>query len=231
VASIEVGASSRHQPAGASARLALGLLVVVAAFAGSWTVALANSAWFDFANGIVGARETVARGVVFSTWLVLVAAPFLITRPASLGLRTGLIGRRWREVVAVTAGAALVTWLLLRLTGATPYSDASLVIETIVVPFTEELVFRAVLLTLLLAAFARLYARRTALVLAIVTDGVAFGTAHLANAADLDVSFVVQQAGFASVLGMMCALLMVRSRSVIPAMLLHAAVNAVVVLS
>jgi hypothetical protein len=141
------------------------------------------------------------------------------------------VQQRWREVAALTAGAALVTWLLLRVTGATPYSDASLVIETVVVPFSEELLFRAVLLTLLLGAFARLHGVRLAVALAVVVNGVVFGTAHLANAATIDLAFVVQQAAFASILGVLCASVMVRTRSVFPAMLLHAAVNAVVVLA
>ena len=43
--------------------------------------------------------------------------------------------------------------------------------------------------------------------------------------------FVRDMATFASALGMACAFLMVRTRSVYPAMALHAAVNAVVVLA
>lgn len=231
MATVDVVARAGQAPLGRSARVGLTLCVVAAAFLGAWAVALLNSAWFDLANGVVQARETVARGLVFSTWLVLVAAPVLVRDPAGFGLRLGLVQRRWREVVGLTAGAALGTWLLLRVTGATPYSDASLVIETLVVPFSEELLFRAVLLTLLLGAFARLHGVRLAVAFAVVVDGVAFGTAHLANAASLDIAFVVQQAAFASVLGVLCASIMVRTRSVLPAMLLHAAVNAVVVLA
>ncbi|MEX2546651.1 MAG: CPBP family glutamic-type intramembrane protease [Chloroflexota bacterium] len=45
-----------------------------------------------------------------------------------------------------------------------------------------------------------------------------------------NLSFVLPQVLFASVLGASCAALMLRTRSVYPAMLLHAVVNAVVVL-
>ncbi|HSK53002.1 MAG TPA: CPBP family intramembrane glutamic endopeptidase [Clostridia bacterium] len=231
MATIDVVVRAGQAPLARSARLGLTLGVVAAAFLGAWAVALANSAWFDLANSYVQARETVARGLVFSTWLVLVAAPFIVRDPAAFGLRFGLVRRRWREIAALTAGAAVVTWLLLRVTGATPYSEASLVIETVVVPVSEELLFRAVLLTLLLGAFARLHGIRLAVALAVVVNGLAFGTAHLANAATLDLTFVARQAAFASVLGVLCAIAMVRARSVLPAMLVHAAVNAVVVLA
>ena len=67
-------------------------------------------------------------------------------------------------------------------------------------------------------------------VLAVVINGLAFGIAHLANATSLATSFVVAQAGFAALLGIACASLMARTRSVYPAIVLHGVVNAVVVL-
>ena len=53
-------------------------------------------------------------------------------------------------------------------------------------------------------------------------DGFAFGLAHRANAAVLDVAFVLPQAAFASVLGLGCAYLMAKSNSIYLAILLHA---------
>jgi membrane protease YdiL (CAAX protease family) len=64
---------------------------------------------------------------------------------------------------------------------------------------------------------------------AVVLNGLTFGAAHLANAQSLALPFVVAQAMFATVVGLCCAVLMVRTRSVYPAVFLHAAVNAVVV--
>jgi membrane protease YdiL (CAAX protease family) len=66
--------------------------------------------------------------------------------------------------------------------------------------------------------------------LAVIFDGIAFGLAHMANATDLELRFVLSQATFASFLGVGCAYLVVRTKSVYPAMLLHALVNGVVVL-
>jgi membrane protease YdiL (CAAX protease family) len=211
------------------AALTLGCLVLAGAIAAM--VAILNQPYFDLVNGVVGARETVARGLVFSSWLVLVGGAVVIWRPAAFGFRLGDIRRHGRLIVGALIGAMALTTVLLRVVGATPYSNASLLIESVVVPVTEELVFRAVLLTTLFALLVRLHDEPTAAVLAVAANGVAFGLAHLANATSLSAGFVVAQATFAGVLGMGCAVLMIRTRSVYPAMALHGAVNAVVVLA
>jgi membrane protease YdiL (CAAX protease family) len=213
------------------ARLLLTLGCLVLASAASVLVAFLNSPYFAFVNGLVEARETIARGMLFSSWLVLVTGPIVVWRPSAFGFRIGETRRHWRLVLVTVVAAAALTALLLRAVGATPYSDASLFIETVVVPVTEELAFRAVLLTGLLVALSRLHDARTALILAVTFDGVAFGLAHLANATSLASGFVLAQATFAGVLGMGCAYLMARTQSIYPAIALHAVVNAVVVIA
>jgi membrane protease YdiL (CAAX protease family) len=230
MATTDLGAIGRRARPSALATFALTCLVAALACLGSLAIAFANQAWFDVVNGYVGAEAPVIRGLLFSSWLLLIGGAVVITRPAAFGLRLGDTARCWRLVGASLAGGAAVTAVLLLLTGSTPYDDASLFIECVVVPLTEELVFRAVLLTILLAVLVRLHPVRTATILAIGIDGVAFGLAHLANAATLELGWVLSQVTFASVLGMACAALMVRTRSVVPAVLLHAVVNGVVVL-
>ena len=219
----------RRQRRSAVATFGLTLLSLVLACAAGVLVAMANTPYFQFVNGFVGAQETVARGVLFSTWLLIVGGPFVIRDPAAYGFQLGEIRRQWRIVGGVIAAAAALTAILLTLVGRTPYSDASLFIETVDVPFTEELLFRGVLLTVLLHGLRQLHDARTAVVLAVAIDGLAFGLAHLANAGSIELAFVVSQATFASLLGVACAFLMVRTKSVYPAMLLHAVVNGVVV--
>lgn len=204
---------------------------LVLASAASVLVALLNEPYFAILNGYVGAHETIARGLLFSSWLVLVGGTIVIWRPPAFGFRVGAICRQWRPLLATVIAAAVLTGLLLRVVGTTPYSEASLFIETVVVPVTEELVFRAVLLTGLLMVLGRLHTTRTALILAVAFNGIAFGLAHLANATSLANDFVLAQAAFAGVLGMGCAYLMARTRSVYPAMVLHAVVNMVVVVA
>ena len=119
-------------------------------------------------------------------------------------------------MAAVVAAAAAGTILLLRLIGTTPYSDASLFIEVVDVPVTEELVFRAVLLTALLVILRRLWSPATTVALAIIIDAIAFGTAHLANLTITATMFTVGQALFATVLGGLCAVLMVPTQERLP---------------
>lgn len=209
--------------------LTLGCLALAAAVAG--LIAIVNQPYFDLVNGWVGARETLPRALVFSSWLGLVGGGIVIWRPGSFGFRLGDVRSHGRLVGGTIVLAMALTAVILRVTGSNPYSAASFVVETVIVPLTEELVFRAVLLTALLALLVRLHDEQTAAVLAIAGNGIAFGLAHLANAATLEAGFVVAQATFASILGMGCAFLMVRTRSVYPAIALHAAVNAVVVLA
>jgi membrane protease YdiL (CAAX protease family) len=206
------------------------LLIAIGACAVTLAIAILNSPYFDLVNRFVGATGAEARGLLFSSWLVVIGVPFVVRDPKAFGFTLGDIGRHWRLVVAMLVAAAGVTGaLLLLVTGPIPYSDASAFIETVDVPITEELVFRAVLVTGLLSILVRVHGPRAAATLAILIDGLAFGLAHVANAANLDLTFVLSQATFATVLGIGCAYLMLKTRSVYPAILLHAVVNAVVV--
>jgi membrane protease YdiL (CAAX protease family) len=204
--------------------------VLAATVVGTLAIASLNGVWFDLINAVADATGSVARGLLYSSWLVLIGGAVVIRRPRAFGFRLGVIPRHLPLIAVATGGASAGTWLILRGIGPTPYSDAPLFIEAIVVPLTEELVFRAVLLTILLVTLSRLWAVRTAVALAISFDALAFGAGHLANLTAVPTLFTIGQAGFATVLGGLCAFVMVRTRSVYPAILLHAAVNTTVVL-
>jgi membrane protease YdiL (CAAX protease family) len=100
-----------------------------------------------------------------------------------------------------------------------------------VVPVTEELLFRAAFLTILVAVLVRIRPGASPTDSAITINGLAFGLAHGANATSLAATFVLGQVVFATALGMVCAGLMLRTRSVLPAIALHGVVNAVVVIA
>ena len=207
------------------------LLILGLACGGSVAVGLLNQPYFEVVNAFARAQDAVPRGLLFSSWLLLIGVPIVIRDPRRFGLTVGSIGDHWRLIGIVTAGAAAVTaGLVLLIVGPTPYSTASLFIETIDVPVSEELVFRGVLFTLLLATLGRLHQPSTAATLAIVFCGLAFGLAHVANATSLEPGFVLSQMVFASALGAACSYLMFRTASAYPAMFLHAVVNGVIVL-
>jgi membrane protease YdiL (CAAX protease family) len=210
--------------------VALTTACLVLACGASLLVAVANVPYFEVVQRLVRADTAIPRALLFSSWLTLVGGAFVVWKPSTFGFQLGDIPRHWRLIAGVAAAAVAVTAVVIAVSGPTPYSDASLLVECLLVPFTEELVFRGVLLTALVVALGRLHPRPVALLLAVIFNGIAFGLAHMANATELELGFVVSQATFASFLGVGCAYLMVRTRSVYPAMFLHALVNGVVVL-
>lgn len=212
-----------------SLRITETLLILSVACLAVLTVAFLNQPWFDLVSGLIPVDGPVASGLLFSSWLLLIGLPIVIRQPRDYGFTFGAISEHWRLVAGVLVSGAVLTASILVAIGPVPYSGAAWFIEIVDVPITEELVFRAVLLTALLGTLGRIHAPRTAVLLAIVFDGLAFGIGHLANAATLELGFVLPQVAFASVLGMGCAFLMVRTQSVYPAILLHAVVNGVVV--
>ena len=222
----------RHTSSGLGVTALWTVLVLVASVVVAVAIAVANKPYFDLVERVVGPiGGEELRALVFSSFLLLIGIPIIARRPSAFGFRIGTMRRDAGLVVAALAAGGLLTAAVLRLSGAVPYSDASLFVESVDVPITEELVFRGVLLTALLAVLGRWHEPRTATILAVLFDGAAFGLAHAANALALDPAFVAQQVLFAVVLGTACAALMVRTRSVYAAMLLHAVVNAVVVLA
>jgi membrane protease YdiL (CAAX protease family) len=208
--------------------LTIGCLVL--ACGASLLVAMGNVAYFDVVQRLVRADTAIPRALLFSSWLLLVGGALVVWRPSTFGFQLGDISRHWRLIAGVAVAAMTVTAVVITLTGPTPYSDASLLVESLVVPVTEELVFRGVLLTALVVALGRLHPHRAAMVLAVIFDGLAFGLGHIANATELELGFVLSQVTFASFLGVGCAYLVVRTRSIYPAMFLHAVVNGVVVI-
>lgn len=201
----------------------------VAAAAFTMAVAIMNQPYFELLNRWVGAEDPVARGAIYSSYLLLIGLAIALWRPYAFGLGLGDSIRRWRLVVGAAAGMAALTAVVLLAVSATPYADASWVNEVVIVPLTEELVFRAVLFSALLVAMSRLHPPATAATLAIVINALAFGLGHATNLFWLPASFVVPQVAYAVVIGVVAAFVMLKTRSVYPAMLVHAAVNAVVV--
>jgi membrane protease YdiL (CAAX protease family) len=94
------------------------------------------------------------------------------------------------------------------------------------------LFFRGVVFTTLLVVLKKLYPEERATRLAVTFGAVSFGLAHLGNffTASLALSFVLPQVIFATLLGAGCCYLMARTRSLCPAILLHAVVNFVAIL-
>ncbi|HJP88736.1 MAG TPA: CPBP family intramembrane glutamic endopeptidase [Candidatus Limnocylindrales bacterium] len=205
------------------------VLVAVAATAAVMAVALTNQPYFDLLNRWVGGVDPLGRGALYSSYLLLIGLAFVVRRPAAYGIRLGDTVARWRLVTGAVAGMAALTAIVLVLLPTTPYADASWLNEVVIVPVTEELVFRGVLITLVLAALSRLHSPSPAAIMAVSIGALAFGLGHAANIFTLPAGFVIAQVTYAILIGLVAGTVMVRTRSIVPAILVHAAVNAVVV--
>jgi membrane protease YdiL (CAAX protease family) len=224
---------TRPGPFLSAALVSVGLLAFCAAFL------LVDQAYFQFASArfpAVGPSVWLATawGIVSrAPWLLLLAL-VAIMRPRLLALNFGEIRPHWRLIVSVVAvNCGLVAAFLYLTGGNTPYSGNEwLITEVVTVPVIEELFWRGLVFSIVAALLRRSLGKPSALNLAAWLSGIAFGSLHAGNAlAGVPLQFVAIQTLSAIVWGVLYGYLRARTESVFPAMLSHAAMNLVVILS
>ena len=206
------------------------LLVGVVAVIGVLAFALANSAWAEWIHARLASDSELLNGLAFSAFPLVLGAAVVAWAPRQFGLTMGSALARWRLVLILSLAMAAFAAAALALVGSNPFRGANFVVEVIGVPVSEELVFRGVLFTLVLAALRRLHAPGRALWLAVVISGIAFGAGHLNNLSSYDAGFVVPQAIYASILGLTAGWLRASTASLLPPVFMHAFVNLVATL-
>jgi membrane protease YdiL (CAAX protease family) len=165
------------------------------------------------------------QGLQFSLFYLVIGLGVVAWRPRAFGLQLGGTLREWRLLLGLAAlvGGSTLTYLLLA--PPTPYSGQDWLNEVIVVPFTEELIYRGIFFTVLQWLFGRTSGERRATWLAVVVSAVAFGVAHVSNVLFIPPLFVLFQVGYATLFGLAFSLARARTRSVFPAVALHALLN------
>ncbi len=199
---------------------------------------LLDGAYYRFANAhfpYVGSSVALANlwGVTSRLHLLIFLIPLVLWRPRLLGFQMGKIREHWRMLlVMLVVNCGVVAGYLVLTRGGTPYSGNQwLLTEVVTVPVIEETVWRGVVFAALLAAFGRLYPRAVSLPLTIWLSGLAFGVLHAANATvGVPLAFVLVQTLSAAVWGVLYGYARAQTESIYPAVLLHAAMNLVVVL-
>jgi membrane protease YdiL (CAAX protease family) len=202
-------------------------VISVLAIVGTLAFAAANSAWADGIQARLATSSDLVNGLAFSAFPLVIGAVVVAFNPRGFGLQLGTTLDRWRLVLLLTLAMCVFAAVALILIGSNPFRGANPVIQVVAVPVSEELVFRGVLFTLVLGALRRVHAPGRALWLAVVIGGVAFGIGHLNNLGSYDATFVVAQAAYASVLGVAGGWLRASTSSILPPILMHAAVNLV----
>jgi uncharacterized protein len=125
-----------------------------------------------------------------------------------------------------------VVWAFLLLSGSsTPYSGNQwLVTEIVTVPLIEELFWRGLVFSILLALFRKRLSRSLSLALTVWFSGFAFGLLHAGNVlTGVPWQFVAIQTLNAVIWGVVYGYARAKTGSVYPSILAHAAMNLVVV--
>ncbi len=221
-----------------SRRIFLTLMIILGLSAFIFIFVTVDGAYFKFTDAHfphVGTSTLLANlwGVVSRGYLLLLIIALAIWRPGLFRFHMGNIRKHWKMllIMLIINCGIIVAYLLL--TGSTtPYSGNQwLLTETVTVPLVEELTWRGLVYIALLQAFQTCYSEKTSSVLAIWFSGVAFGLMHANNLiAAVPLQFVAIQVINATVWGVAYGYARAKTDSIYPPILLHAAMNLMVVL-
>ncbi len=212
------------------AKWSLSFLVLIAACTASVVLAFGNYYYYQWVNGFLNIKDAFSSALVFSTFLIGIGLTIVIFNPRFYGFQVGKSLRKWKLVLVVSIAVCAFTAICLALTPRTPYSGANWAVEMILVPVSEEMMWRGVIFALVYNAFGKLFHDKVAVTLTVIFSSVAFGLAHVSNVLVHPVSFVLLQMAFAAIAGAGMGYLRAKTKSVYPAMLLHALFNLIAIL-
>jgi membrane protease YdiL (CAAX protease family) len=198
---------------------------------------LTDQAYYNFVSlrfPNIGTSAILATsyGVVSRLHILLPCVILVVWRPRFFGFQFGKIRQYWRMLLIMLVVNCGVIAVYLWLTGGgTPYSGNHwLVTEAITVPVIEETFWRGIVLMLMLILLKRFQTKDCSNHLAVWSTGIAFGLLHLANVlAGVPIQFVLLQCLNAVVWGVVYSYARMKTESVYPSMIMHAAMNLVVV--
>lgn len=215
---------------------ALGIIAAFALFCAVFLVA--DQAFNRFISARftpVGSSAWMATlyGVVSRLHLILPLMALVIWRPKLFGYQVGATREHVRMLLAMlVVNCGLVAGYLWLTGSGTPYSgNVWLFTEVVTVPVVEETMWRGVVYAVLLLAFRRVYPPGSSSHLAVWVSGLGFGLLHASNAlVGIPLQFALIQALSAAVWGVMYGYARARTDSVYPSIVLHGAMNLVVIL-
>jgi membrane protease YdiL (CAAX protease family) len=171
-------------------------------------------------------------GVVSRLHLIVPLLALAVWRPRLLGIQEGQTRRHRRVLLAfLVANCAIVGGYVFLSGGSTPFSgDQWLLTEVVTVPVVEEAMWRGAVFAVLLSTLGRHHPYDGALKLTVWSSGVAFGLLHAANLlVGVPLPFVGVQVLNAAVWGVVYGYARALTGSIYPPIILHAAMNLVVV--
>jgi membrane protease YdiL (CAAX protease family) len=203
------------------------LLIGVGTTLFSLFIALTTKPVADFLYDHVARIDDPALNALeFAVYPLLIAFGIALWRPRLYGLHIGLTFSCWRTVIVSLLVVGLVVGGYVLPGNRTPWDSKGLVNFT-VVPVYEELLFRGILFTLILAYARHHYTETHSVWIAIIVSALGFGIGHLTNGFYVGWSFAVFQMLYATLFGLLAGYNRARTESVIAPVLLHALMNAI----
>jgi membrane protease YdiL (CAAX protease family) len=215
---------------GIAGKWVLSILILLVTCIISLALAFINEPYFNLVNSFFHTEGAITRALVFSSLFIIIGFVVVVWKPHYYGFQLGDSLKHWLSVLITVLAICTFTAVALLLTPRTPYSGASWFVEMVIVPISEETIWRGVIFSVLITLLSRLHNERTGLTLAVIYSSLAFGLAHSGNMLVLPLQFVLMQGAFASITGLAAGYLRGKTRSIYPALLLHAAYNMVAIL-
>lgn len=218
---------------GAMHRYVYAALVLLGAMAFSALFVYVNLAQYNWLSPrFERASSPTVWGILQRLYLIIPGVVLCLWQPQKIGLQMGRIGQHWRMLLVLLAVNVGMIGGFLLVSGDTPYSGVSMFFnEVVTVPLVEEVMWRGVVFAALAAVLRRAFMPDKSALLAGIFAGVCFGLIHANNALfGYPLAFVALQTVNATVWGIVYGIARARTDSVYPPILMHAAMNLVVVL-
>ena len=207
-------------------------LILLAAVAFSAVFLWVNTLNYNWLSPRFESSGATVWGIVQRLFVLIPVILLSVWRPKAMGFQVGRIARHWRMLLIMLAANVGIVGGYVLLSGGTPYSGLGMLVnEVITVPVAEELMWRGVVFAGLLALLRRFHTEETAGLLAGWFSGVCFGLLHANNALfGYPLAFVALQTLNATVWGVVYGIARVKTGSIYPPLVMHAAMNLAVVL-
>lgn len=178
----------------------------------------------DIVGKVFSSDELISRlsGI---TAIRLIGAAFLIFLSADVGFGLFRFSRKLPFALPLFAVAVNNLPIIALATGAAEVTRAQLIplllAECMAVAMFEEFAFRGLVFPFALKAFG---SRRHAPFMAVITSGCLFGLLHLVNIPSAGAAALLQ-VGYSALIGAACAVIVLYTANIIPAVLLHGIYN------
>jgi membrane protease YdiL (CAAX protease family) len=206
------------------------LRIAIGAALFSLFIAFTNKPVADFLYfNVVRLDDPALNALEFSVYPLLIAFGVTLWRPGYYGLQIGGTIRHWRTVLSSLLVIGVIVGAYVFAGNRTPWDSRGLVNFT-VVPLYEEIIYRGILFTLILAYARRHFTERQSMWMAVVVSALGFGLSHLSNGFYFGWPFTVFQVVYASLFGVLAGYNRAVTGSLIAPFLLHALMNALPIL-